>query len=207
LHAANIINTSGSNSFGFNGQLAFVTAWNQTTGYSGVNIAMPLADLSAGGPIAGVEGTVYLMNQIGPGTTTANEVAAPVPISGLTGVFTPVTLFTGLSLPPGNYYVVLVPTNVSPMSMSPEGTDISVVVTTGTGVTTLGAGGPPTLAAYAPASTSFLNLPGNLYLNVTGDVAPSMTPAPSSLLLMLAGLACIGLWFARRKSAPNYNGV
>ena len=41
LHAANIINTTGTNSFGFNGQLGFVIAWNQTIGYTGVTITMP----------------------------------------------------------------------------------------------------------------------------------------------------------------------
>ena len=208
LHAANIINTSGSNSFGFSGQPAFVTAWNQTTGYSGVSIVMPLADLSSGGPIGGVEGTVYLMNRIGPGTTTANQVAAPVQISGLTNAFTPITLFTGLTLPPGNYYVVLVPTNSSPMSMSPDGTNVSVVVTTGTAVTTLGVGVPLTLAAYPPASTVTLTTPGNLYLNVTGDVVPSPAPIPvssrASLGVMMAGLAGLGLYWAwKRPAAPS----
>jgi hypothetical protein len=206
LHAANIINTSGSNSFGFSGQPAFVTAWNQTIGYSGVSIVMPLKDNSTGGPIGGVEGTVYLMNQIGPGTTTANQVAAPVQISGLTNAFTPITLFTGLTLPPGNYYVVLVPTNAIPMSMSPDGTNISVVVTTGTAVTSLGAGVPPTLAAYPPASTATLFTPGNLYINVTGDEAPSPIPVSSwaSLGVMMAGLAGIGLyWVWKRSAAPN----
>jgi hypothetical protein len=201
LHAANVINTTGTNSFGFTGQPAFVTAWNQTIGYSGVSIVMPLEDNSAGGPIGTVEGTVYLMNQIGPGTTTANQVAPPVQVSGLTNAFTPITLFTGLSLPPANYYVVLVPTNASPMSMSPDGTNIGVVVTTGTAVTTLGVGVPAPLAGYPPASTVTLNTPGNLYLNVTGTVAPALGPVPSSLLLALAGLAGIGLWFARRKFA------
>ncbi|MGO9232117.1 MAG: PEP-CTERM sorting domain-containing protein [Bryobacteraceae bacterium] len=201
LHAANIINTTGSNSFGFNGQLAFVTAWDQTVPYSGVTITMPLEDNSAGGPIGGVEGTVYLMNQIGPGTTAANQVVAPVNVSGLTAAFTNVTLFSGLTLFPGHYYIVLVPTNASPMSMSPDGTNVGAVVTTGTSVTTLGVGVPAALAAYPPASTVTLNPPGNLYLNVTGTQLPLATPVPSSLLLTLAGLVAVGLWFAKRKFA------
>jgi hypothetical protein len=85
--------------------------------------------------------------------------------------------------------------------MSPDGTYIGVAVTTGTAVTTLGSGVPSPLAGYPPASTATLNTPGNLYLNVTGTVAPALGPVPSSLLLALAGLVGIGLWFARRKFA------
>jgi len=202
LHAANIINATGTNSFGFTGQPGFVTAWSQAVSYTGVSISMPLADQSAGGPIGGVEGTVYLMNQIGPGTTSANQVVAPLSVSGLTATSTPVTLFSGLSLPPGSYYIVLIPTNASPMSMSPEGFNAGNSVTTGTSVTSLGVGVPATIAGYPPASTVTLGPPGNLYLSVTGTLAPSQgaAPVPSSLLLALAGLAVVaGWWFVRRR--------
>src|SRR6202142_444685 len=200
LPAANVINTTGSNSFGFTDQPGCGTAWTQTIGYSGVTITMPLEDNSSDGPIGGVEGTVYLMNQIGPGTTSANQVAAPVSVSGLTNAFASKTLFSGLTLPPGSYYVVLIPTNASPMSMSPDGTNVGTLVTTGTSVTSLGVGVPSTIAGDPPASAVTLSPPGNLYLSVTGTpAAPPSTPAPPSLLLTLAGLACVGCWFARRK--------
>src|ERR1700689_1855570 len=144
--APNIIFTTGTSPFGFTGQPAFVMGWNQSLGYTNVTITAPLEDNTAAGPIGGTEGTVYLMNQVGPGTTTANQVAPPVLVSGLTNAFTTVTLFSGLSLPPGNYYLVLVPTNASPMSMSPEGASGgNVTVTTGTAVSTPGAAVPPSL--------------------------------------------------------------
>lgn len=52
-------------------------------------------------------GTAYLTTRIGPGTTTANQLAS-VPFS-VTGIDTPVltTLFSGLTLGAGTYYLVL----------------------------------------------------------------------------------------------------
>src|SRR5271170_4119625 len=57
---------------------------------------------------SGLSGTAYLMTQIGPGTTVADQIgSATFTASGLT--FTPQlnTLFTDLTLGPGNYYLVL----------------------------------------------------------------------------------------------------
>jgi hypothetical protein len=202
LQAANIITTTGTSPFGFTGQPAFVLSWSQSAGYTGVTITMPLVD-NTPTPLSGVEGTVYLTNQIGPGTTSANNIAAPVNISGLTGTVSTVTLFTGLTLPPGNYYLTLVPTNTNPMSSSPQGASgANVTVTTGTSVITLGAGVPGTVAGFPPASTVTINPPGNIFYSATGTLVPNLTPAPSSLLLMLTVvLAGAGFWFARRKFA------
>jgi len=201
LHGANILNVTGTSNFGFTGQPAFVIGWNQSTPYTGVTIAMPLED-NTPTPLTGVEGTVYLVNSIGPGTTSANQVAAPVSVSGLTGSFGSITLFSGLTLPAGNYYVVLVPTNTNPMSSSPEGqSSANTVTTTGASVTALGAGVPSSpLAGYPPASSVTLSS-GNIDISVTGTQAPNLTPAPSSLILVSIGLVCASLWLARRKFA------
>jgi hypothetical protein len=74
LHAANVFNVTGPLPFGISGELADAISWSQTSGYTNVTITMPLEDTTSGGPIGGVEGTVYLMNQVGPGTTAANQV-------------------------------------------------------------------------------------------------------------------------------------
>jgi hypothetical protein len=198
LHAANVITTTGTAPFGFTGQPAFIIEWNQTIGYTGVTITMPLVD-NTPTPLSGVEGTVYLTNQLGPGTTTANQIASKQ-ISGLSGTVGTVTLFTGLTLPPGNYYLMLVPTNTNPMSSSPQGASgVNITTTTGTSVTALGAGVPSTVAVFPPDSTVTLST-GNIFFTVTGTLAPSLTPAPSSLILMLTVLAmAAGLWLVRRK--------
>ena len=199
LHGANILNVTGTNSFSFTGQAAFVVGWTQTATYSGVTVSMPLQD-NTPTPLIGVEGTVYLMNSIGPGTTAANQVTPPFTISSLGSSFAPVTLF-GLTLAPGTYYVVVVPTNSTPMSASPEGgPSVNTVVTPGTSVTTLGAGVPGALAGYPPASTVVLTPPGNIYLTVTGTLVPVLptTPAPSTWILVLLGIASLAVFQALR---------
>lgn len=200
-HAANVFNITGPTPFGFANQTVLVQAWTHLATYSNVSITMPMEDNSAGGPIGGVEGTVYLMNRIGPGTTTASQVAPPVVISGLTASFTPRLLFSGLTLPPGNYYMVLVSTNSNPLSMSAEGSN-PVVVTTGAGILALGSGSSGSPAVYPPASSIPLNPPGNLFITVTGDVvgvAPIPTLTEWGMIGMVALLAGLGLWAMRRR--------
>jgi hypothetical protein len=195
-YAANVVNITGPSPFGFTTTLAKLAAWTQGAVYTNVTIRMPLEDNSSGGPIAGVEGTVYLMNQIGPGTTTANQVAPPIVISGLSDAFTPRTLFTGLTLPAGNYYVVLVPANAQPASLSPAGFS-NPVVTTGPSVISLGGAGTLSLAAYPPASS--FGFEGTLAITVTSDpIAPPPTPAPSSLILTLTAMGGLGIYQGRK---------
>jgi hypothetical protein len=199
VQAANVINATGPSSVFFGNQAVFVLGWSQGAAYTNVTITMPLEDNTSGGPIGGVEGTVYLMNQIGPGTTTANQVAPPISISGLTSAFTSRTLFTGLTLPAGNYYVVLVPTNKSPLSMSPSGSNSSVV-TTGTSVTFLGTDNTASAAVYPPATVVSLGTgEGSLTFAVAGDPAglPS-TPVPPSLILVLTAMGGLGIYHGRK---------
>ncbi len=198
-HAANILNITGPAPFGFANQIVMVEAWSQPATYSNVSITMPLMDGSLDGPIAGVEGTVYLMNQIGPGTTSANEVAPPVTISGLTGTFAPRMLFSGLTLPPGTYYVVLSSTNSDNLSMSAAGTGASTV-TVGTGVSSLGTGAESIAAPYPPATSMALSVPGNLLIDVTGDLVSTAVGVPvldtvgvAVLMLCLAGASIYAL--------------
>ena len=202
LEAGNVFSVTGPTPFAITGETGDVFSWTQASGYTNVTITMPFEDVTSGGPIGGVEGTVYLMKQVGPGTTTANQVAPPVSISGLTASFTTRTLFTGLTLGPGTYYIVLARTNTS--SISPEGTSTPTIAADA-GVADGGEGITFAVAPYPPASTfipSPLQKPTNNFITVTGDllVGPG-TPAPSSLILLLIGLAGAGLYAARRKFA------
>jgi len=165
-----------------------------------VTITAPLEDNSSGGPIAGVEGTVYLTNHIGPGTTVANLVAPPVPISGLTNTFTVRTLFTGLTLGPGTYYLTFRSTNSNPLSMSMEGSS-TPTLTFGPGVTDGGADGQITPDPFPPATAVTLSPPGNLFVTVTGTLVtnfaiPAISPAVLALLAM--ALVLVGLKFTVR---------
>ena len=207
--ATNIYSLSGAGGFGFSGQPALVVGFSVSTNWINVTISMPLQDRTLGGPSSGVEGTAYLLNSIGPGTTAANQVVAPVSISGLTASFTNKTLFTGVSLTPGSYYVMILPTSpnggggLGGLTSSPEGINSSTVLV-GTGVTDLGAGVPNApLAAFPPATAlccGGLNLPNNLEITVSGNPgAPVVAPAPSTLILGMIAISLIGIFELRRR--------
>ncbi len=183
------------------GDTAQVEAFRTTTFYTNVTISMPLTDESSGGPIGGTEGTAYLVNAIGTGATAANEVAPPVTISGLSGSFASRTLWSGISLPPGTYYIVLVAAANTPFgspSLSAEaGNSGSMVVTTGAGVTDVGSRVTSAIAPFSPASNfGGFNPPSQIFVLVSGDPAASSQPVPAMsqwamaiLALLLTGVA------------------
>lgn len=194
---------------GFGNPTVMAQGWTLATGYQNVTIQAPLADGSLGGPISGTEGTIYLVNQVGAGATAANNVAPPVTISGLTNAFSTRTLWTGLTLGPGTYYVVWVPVNVNIDSLSPEeavqGGSNASAATVGSGVTALMSLTTATAVAAFPPATGGLTsatFSGNqMFLTVTGDpvgggVPPPATPAPPSLILLLTAMAAVAIGFA-----------
>lgn len=196
-HAATIYDVTGPSPFGFANQTVLVEAWNQAAIYNNVTITAPLEDNSSGGPIGGIEGTVYLTTRIGPGTTAADLVAPPVNISGLTNTFTVRTLFTGLNLGPGTYYLTFKSTNSNPLSMSMEGASLPVI-TTGPGVFPDGSDGQISSAAFPPATAVTLSQPGNLFVNVSGTLIQNLAiPAlsPVMLAMLAVGLALVALRF------------
>lgn len=205
-HAATVYDLTGPSPFGFANQNPAAAGWSQTVTYTDVTISAPLADLSSGGPIAGVQGTVYLMNQVGLGTTSANNVAPPVAISGLTATFTPRVLFSGLTLGPGNYYLVWVSTSTESLSMSMQGSGGPLNLTLGTGVADLGnssglvpAPFPPATGALSPTEPA-----NNYFFTVTGTLAsppPAGVPAlgPGSMIVLASLLALLALVVLRRR--------
>jgi hypothetical protein len=194
--ADTLYEVGGPQPFGFVNQHVMTMSWSQSNTYTNVSISAPLADFSNGGPIGGTEGIVYLVNQIGPGTTMANDVAPPVLISGLTASFTTQQLWTGLTLPPGTYYLVFASVNNWPMSMSPQGSS-TPSPTIGPGVTPQNYNGLADFNAVDPfpPASAFLVEPGlgNLVITVTGDPGP-LPPAPAAVpLLGTEGLAALAL--------------
>jgi len=196
---------------------AQAVAFRTTTLYTNVTISMPLLDNSSGGPIAGTEGTAYLVNAINTGATAANEVAPPVTISGLTGTFAWRTLWTGIALPPGTYYVVLVAAANTPLgspSLSAEaGSAGSMVVTTGPGVSDVGARVTSAIAPFPPASNfGGFNPPSQIFVLVNGDPAgapPPPVPAPSSGALATLALLLIAAarFFAKTDRGASTPGA
>ena len=199
-HAATIYDVSGPGPFGFANQTVLVEGWNQNALYNNVTITAPLEDNSSGGPIAGVEGTVYLTNRIGPGTTVANLVAPPVTVSGLTNTFTVRTLFTGLTLGSGHYYLTFRSTNSNPLSMSMEGSS-TPTVNVGPGVSDIGGDGQITPDPFPPATPVTISPPGNLFVSVTGTLVQNFaipTISPAMLALLGLALVLVGVKFAVR---------
>ena len=211
--AANIYNVTGPSPFGFQNQHVLYVSWSQSITYTNVSISVPLQDGSSGGPIAGVEGTMYLVNQIGPGTTPANNAAPPIPISGLSATFTNIQLWTGLTLPPGTYYLVFASANNNPMSLSPEGVSSPVTLTAGLGIAQgfeAGVTDINNIGAFPPANAFNAGVSGaNIAVSVTGDTnqvppAPPVVQAPALGVLGLASLAIlllVGVWRRARRRA------
>ena len=186
-----VVTLTGSG-FAFGGSGVLVTSWSQTSTFTNVVITSPLLDNTPGGPIALTEGAVYLVNQFGPGTTSANNVAVPTLISGLTSSFTTRTLFSGLTLGPGTYYLVWVPGTHSPdLSMSPEGGPNSIA--TGPGVSFVGIGNSVAVDPFPPATNTPVSNTGegSFIVSVTGDLVGVPAMNETTLLLMAALLVVL----------------
>jgi hypothetical protein len=82
-------------------------------GYSGVTISVNVGTIDPGASVS-----AWLMTAVGPGTTTASQIATTSFIAPTVANFTsapPATaIFSGLTLSPGTYYLVLSSTSASP---------------------------------------------------------------------------------------------
>jgi hypothetical protein len=170
--------TSCASTGGNAGNLAtgIVTAasWTQTQGYANVSISAALDNLNSS-PFSNF--TVYLTTSTGPGTTTAQEIAhatvAAPSVSSPTSTLT--SLFTGLSLPPGTYFLTIFGDPAGP-AQGPSCWTFSTtpVIVTDSGVSNLRNFQVTGVAAYPPAS-SFNQVGTFLLMQVTGDAVASPT--------------------------------
>ena len=206
LSAGTLWAESGPYNYTGVGSQEVVYGWSLSTTYTGVTISFHLLDDSLGGPIAGTEGTAYLMNQIGPGATAANEVVAPDAISGLTNSDQNVTLFSGLTLGPGNYYVVLATAHLLPSPTTASlGIDSSnsLTATTGPGVTILGVSGSGDVSADSfPPDVGFtLHSPVGSQGAIFSIAATqgSTTPEPGTAVLLAGAAFVLAAWRRKRR--------
>lgn len=131
---------------------------------------------------SGLSGTAYLMTQIGPGTTVADQLGtATFTASGAAFTAQLNTLFTGLTLGPGNYYLVL----SSPDGLGWEAADpgASVVTAPGVSLLSLDSTFPNPPAGYAPAGDFSSPLGNNPEFTVTGSLV-SPVPEPGGVALL-----------------------
>ena len=156
-------------------------SWTQTGSYTAVTIT---ANFGASGA-----GTAYLMNHLGPGTTAANQIASPFAFSSSGSNF---TLFSGLTLGPGTYYLLVDESTTGWIGTS------NPTYTTDAGVSNISSfTNSGTIAGYSPATT-YTTTAGALFFSVTGTPA-SATPEPATLGLLPAPLAGLVLAAKRRK--------
>jgi hypothetical protein len=161
-------------------------SWTQTVTLTNIQI---LADLAAAGGLS--TGTVYLTNAIGNGTTSAaNQVAINTSAPFTTGS-TPAfqTMFTGLTLGPGTYYLVITGPGPNPSDNNFWEAASPPTLVTAAGVTYNGlfqgsGTGSETQSGYGPSS-SFSGLGSALTLQF---IVSSGAPEPASYLLAAAGL-------------------
>jgi hypothetical protein len=179
-----------------------VVGWTDSAAETEVSIAIVDGSFGAGASI-----TAYLMNQIGPGTTVANQIA--------TTTFTPTTapetdtLFTNLSLPAGTYYLVVTGNSSNNQGWAANNTsdtleEGSTVTSAYTGVVNVIPGnshGTPN--AYAPAS-SFYNTTSEI-TEFGESILVSTAPEPTTLALVGISLFALGAFSRRRlvKSASE----
>ncbi len=157
-------------------------SWTQTGSYTDVTIS---AFLSAASFNGGGTGTIYLTNQIGPGTTVANQIADTT-VSGLAfGPATATALFSGLDLGPGTYYLITA-SNLGGGGLAWNVYNGNADIPGISGTNNFDEFGFGTVAAYPPASAFFTIGTHELDFQVTGDTGA--IPEPSSLILLGTGL-------------------
>jgi hypothetical protein len=106
----------------FDSGSALYVGWAQSNGYTNVSIAAYLSSADA----APVGYTAYLTNSVGSGATAiANEIASGTFTMAAGVPPTYETLFSGLTLGPGEFYLVLVGLSPSPVSWQTPGPEPS----------------------------------------------------------------------------------
>lgn len=178
--AVTVISDSGSDAFGFtNNSSSFAAiSWTQTGSYIDAAISVRLYTF----PSASF-GTAYLTDQLGPGTTVANQIAS-ASVAFPTGSPQTVPIFSGLTLNPGTYYLII---KGGSQYDSWYGNNTGIV-TTDAGVTFNGGYFTNSANVYAPASTFTPVANVHRFFTVSGTAVPE---PGSAALVALAGLGLL----------------
>lgn len=206
--AGTLVEVSGPNdigttfsSLGNNDAVGFSLASAQTN----VSVSVSLAAFTAGDWNL----QAFLTRQIGPGTTAvAHEVASSATVITLPGstflppyTITPYTVFSGLNLAAGNYYLILSGTfnTTNVFWVSSPSADV-ITSTTGGSAVILGQGQAGDPNAYLPASQFPTSGDFDFWFKVTGDpvIDPNAVPEPSTFAF--CGIAIALAVVARRRN-------
>jgi hypothetical protein len=188
------------------------TSWSESNSYTDVSITALVNSPSIGGPPSA---TAYLTTRIGPGTTVMDEVARAafavpleLPVCSPTGSCgANVTLFSGLSLGPGDYFLTMGPPTDGNVGWFPA-IDPTVIedsgVTLGSCVAAFSSAiapypptsafGPPGTCGSGPDNTSFV-----MIFAVTGT-AENAVPEPAPVALIGCGALSLLIGRTARQS-------
>jgi hypothetical protein len=170
-----------------------MASWSSLVAYDNVSI---FAEVGADNSSASL--TAYLTTQIGLGTTAANQIAS-VTLTPQAYDSPALSLFSGLNLGPGTYYLVLSgPATETSFSYwyqySSPATYVAAQVSAGSfGMANVADSSSSVNTSYAPASVLDLTGAPSLSIEVVGTVAPPTAPEPGSTWLLVGGLFLLGL--------------
>ncbi len=171
-------------------------SWTQADTWTNVSITLGLYN---SGPNFDTD-KIYLTNSLGPGTTAANEVAVTTFGTAVLGNLT-VPAFSGLTLGPGTYYLILERTSNELFFDGVRWGISTMATTTGPGVVDnglLNAIGQS--SGYAPAN-NYTVAPYAPVFSVTGDQQiATPTPEPSTTALTGMVLFAASILLMRRET-------
>jgi hypothetical protein len=195
--AVNIVTRAGAPTGFWSSSIAAsqYASWTQAAGTSFSSVTITITAHSIDGNPA--TGTAFLTNAIGPGTTTANQLAT-APISISTAVPTPITLTLTPSFVLNASTTYFLTVNDTTANLALDFASVATE-TTAAGVTTNNDGLATVANAYPPAST--FTAPGSpakgILFSVNGTVGIPTTPPPASVpavstLVLLATAVLLG---------------
>jgi len=166
------------------------------SGYNNVTVTADLYNATSSTD----QGIAYLTTAVGSSATSGDVVASAPFTLGPNSGFANTTLFTGLNLSPGTYYLSLNTTNGTVAGWG-EVSSPNVVVDAGV----TGVGGAKALGtAVNPVYQSSFTISDTLGFSVVAEPNVPAVPESSSLMLILpAGLLLAGLALAARRRAPQ----